>query len=55
MLLIDIKVLGNQVRGPRLAIFKKGIWCFWCKEKGHKKSNCGKFKVWPEKQVEIRK
>jgi len=44
----------QDVGGPRPAIFNKGIWCFWCKEKGHKKSNCGKFKAWLENKQKSR-
>ena len=31
----------QDVGGPESVIFKKGIWCFWCKEKGHKKFDSG--------------
>ena len=38
----------HHVGGPKPTGFKKNIWCFWCKEKGHKKANCAKFKAWLE-------
>jgi hypothetical protein len=36
----------RSVGGPTSDNFKRTVWCFWCKEKGHKKPDCPKFKTW---------
>ena len=35
--------------GGTKGVFKKEFKCFFCKKKGHKKSECSKYKVWLEK------
>ena len=33
---------------PKPIAFKKSVWCFSRKSKGHKKNYCGKFNAWLE-------
>lgn len=36
----------HNIGGPKHVSFKKSFWCFWCKENGHKKTDCHTFKAW---------
>ncbi len=48
----DVKKPGtshhNFVGDPNPNAFKKPNWCFFCKEKGHKKHDCAKLKAYLE-------